>query len=63
MGRIITTYQIPVLVTLEVGPLAWCKCGKSMKLPFCDGTHQGTQFTAVSFKKPEKRAEWICTGK
>lgn len=63
MEKIITANKSPILVTLEAGPLAWCKCGRSLKLPFCDGTHNGTQFTVVSFKKPEKRTEWICTYK
>lgn len=50
----------PVLITLEAGPFAWCTCGKSAKLPFCDGTHKGTKFVEVAFKKPEKRKKWLC---
>ena len=50
----------PVLVTLEAGPFSWCSCGRSSKLPFCDGTHKGNKFTSVSFKKPAKRKEWLC---
>ena len=23
----------------------WCTCGKSLKQPFCDGSHKGTEFT------------------
>lgn len=61
MGKLFISKKAPVLITLEAGPIAWCTCGKSTHLPFCDGTHHGTQFTAVSFKKPEKREEWLCT--
>lgn len=51
---------MPVLVTLEPGPFAWCSCGKSSNQPFCDGTHRGTKFTPVLFKIAEKRDAWIC---
>ena len=27
----------------------WCSCGQSKNQPFCDGSHQSTAFTPVSF--------------
>ena len=53
----------PSLVTLEPGPFAWCACGKSSNQPFCDGTHNGTQFKPVLFKIAEKREAWLCNCK
>lgn len=60
MGKPTLASKMPVLVTLEPGPLAWCSCGKSSKQPFCDGTHKGTKFTPVLFKIAEKRDAWLC---
>lgn len=27
----------------------WCSCGRSQTQPFCDGSHQGTEFKPVRF--------------
>ena len=32
----------------------WCTCGKSLKQPFCDGSHKGTTFKPFIFKD-----EWL----
>jgi mannose-6-phosphate isomerase-like protein (cupin superfamily)/CDGSH-type Zn-finger protein len=40
----------PCLVTVQAGrTYFWCSCGRSSKQPFCDGSHQGTEFTPVKF--------------
>jgi CDGSH iron-sulfur domain-containing protein 3 len=40
----------PYQVTLEVGkPYFWCTCGRSVKQPFCDGSHKGTTFLPQKF--------------
>lgn len=27
----------------------WCSCGQSIKQPFCDGSHKGTDFKPYKF--------------
>ena len=28
----------------------WCTCGKSSKQPFCDGSHNGSEFGPLTYK-------------
>lgn len=38
----------------------WCACGKSQKQPFCDGSHQGSEFTPVKFVAEENKKVYFC---
>lgn len=52
----------PVVTTLEPGEYYWCACGRSQSQPFCDGSHQSTSFSPVSFTldEPKKVALCVC---
>lgn len=50
----------PFEITLEPGPPAFCRCGKSNAFPLCDGTQNGKRFRLVSYKVAEKREIWLC---
>jgi len=40
----------PCLVNVKAGrTYFWCACGRSAKQPFCDGSHQGTDFSPLKF--------------
>jgi len=41
----------------------WCSCGKSSKQPFCDGSHQGSEFTPVVYKAEETKKVFFCACK
>lgn len=50
----------PIVMELEPGTYYWCSCGYSAKQPFCDGSHQGTEFTPVAFELTEKKSVALC---
>ena len=38
----------PKAVALKAGETVWwCSCGRSKTQPFCDGSHEGTEFLPV----------------
>jgi len=54
----------PYLVEVEAGKTYhWCACGRSKKQPFCDGSHQGTDFRPVSWKADESGDKLFCACK
>ena len=41
----------------------WCTCGKSLKQPFCDGSHKGTDFAPLVYKPDQTKKVFFCTCK
>ena len=41
----------------------WCTCGKSLKQPFCDGSHKGTKFTPLKYTADQSKKVFLCTCK
>jgi len=50
----------PDVGELEPGEYMWCRCGMSNKKSFCDGSHQGSEFTPMKFVVEEKKVKAIC---
>ncbi|MFQ5790354.1 MAG: CDGSH iron-sulfur domain-containing protein, partial [Acidobacteriota bacterium] len=40
----------------------WCRCGRSEKQPYCDGSHRGTSFTPVRYVATEDGEEVLFCG-
>ena len=38
----------------------WCACGKSANQPFCDGSHQGSEFLPIKFEATESKQTFFC---
>ncbi len=53
----------PTVVELAAGTHYWCACGKSANQPYCDGSHQGTEFKPVAFTQEVKKRVALCNCK
>jgi len=54
----------PFVIECEARKYAWCRCQKSARYPYCDGTHRDSDVTPikVSFDEPRTVA-WCACGK
>ena len=57
MSEPVIAVNQPAVMTLEPGSHFWCSCGQSANQPFCDGSHQGTDFQPVEFKVTEQELQ------
>ncbi len=53
--------KAPFAVELEAGnEYYWCACGRSSTQPFCDGSHQETEFAPVAFTAEKTGKAYLC---
>ena len=38
----------------------WCSCGRSADQPWCDGSHEGTEFEPITFVAPITGLFFMC---
>ena len=61
MNQPVIAANRPLKVTLEKDrKYYFCVCGKSAKQPFCDGSHQGSEFTPQAFECAESKDYYLC---
>jgi CDGSH iron-sulfur domain-containing protein 3 len=53
----------PVVLDLEPGTYYWCSCARSANQPFCDGSHQGSEFQPLKFSLEEGKKVALCNCK
>lgn len=52
--------KLPAVLELGSGTYYWCACGRSMKQPFCDGSHKETGFNPVELRIEETKKLALC---
>ncbi len=61
MAEPVIAQKAPYGVDVEEGKsYFWCACGKSAKQPFCDGSHQDTEFLPLKYQATESRKVFFC---
>ena len=51
----------PYAVEVEEGKSYWwCSCGLSNQQPFCDGSHQGGEFSPVKYQAEASKKVFFC---
>ena len=53
--------KAPYPVDVEEGKkYFWCACGKNNRQPFCDGSHEGTGMTPMTWTAPASKKMFFC---
>lgn len=53
--------KTPYAIDVEEGKTYyWCACGRSKNQPFCDGSHQGSDFTPVAYAATKSERIFFC---
>ncbi len=60
MSEPVIAAKEPEVMELDVGTYYFCKCGRSANQPFCDGSHEGTDFEPLAFEMKEKQVVALC---
>lgn len=60
MKQPVLAQKSPYLVELMPGVYHWCACGRSRTQPYCDGSHEGTEWAPVRYEVAAPKRVWFC---
>lgn len=61
MSKPIIADNKPIKVELKAGQeYYFCRCGRSKKQPYCDGSHSGTGMKPMSFTAEKDEDAYLC---
>ena len=55
--------KFPFVIDEVVGKKAFCTCGISLKQPYCDGSHKGTEYKPFVYKAELTKRVFFCACK